>query len=170
VDTSDSLITIAVSKLCKVENITNRILIRFIICFCFAFLSAMLRDIWGINIPKISNTLSILVLICIGQALGSFKLRFDNKLLLLLSLVIFLQYTVLTPSVALNSNKYKDVVFLVISSVSSLYVFRFIAKKIANTNLGGNKLYRKRVLLDYGIPYGRFSCVHFLFVSFRNRI
>lgn len=131
-----SLITIMVFKYFNTRSNDDKRIVRFIICFCLAFMSAALRDVCGLNIPKISNTLSALVLICVGQFLGQMKLKFDNLLLLLVAFVIFIQYTVLTPSVALNGNKYKDVVFLIVSSVSALYVIGGISKKLSHTYSG----------------------------------
>lgn len=132
-----SLITICVSKLFGSSNDVAKNVIRFAVCFSLAFMSAALRDIFEINIPKVSNTLSAVVLMCVGQMLGRLKLKFDNGFLLLMTALIFFQYTVLTPSVALNTNQYKDVVFLIVSSVSALYVLGYISKKITNTVSGG---------------------------------
>lgn len=131
-----SMITICVSKLFRNYNDIVKNTIRFAICFSLAFMSAALRDVFEINIPKFSNTLSAVVLMCVGQMLGRVKMKFDNNLLLLMTVLVFFQYTVLTPSVALNTNQYKDVVFLIVSSVSALYVFGYISKKISNTITG----------------------------------
>ena len=124
-------------------------------------MSAALRDVCGLNIPKISNTLSALVLICVGQFLGQMKLKFDNLLLLLVAFVIFIQYTVLTPSVALNGNQYKDVVYLIVSSVSALYILGTTSKKLVQSRWGGhNRTYWKRIFLGYGISHGRIPCIY----------
>lgn len=132
-----SLITIMVFKYLNTRSDNDKRIVRFIICFCLAFMSAALRDVCGLNIPKISNTLSALVLICVGQFLGQMKLKFDNLLLLLVAFVIFIQYTVLTPSVALNGNQYKDVVYLIVSSVSALYMLGTASKKLVQSRWGG---------------------------------
>lgn len=132
-----SLITIMVFKYLNTRSDNDKRIVRFIICFCLAFMSAALRDVCGLNIPKISNTLSALVLICVGQFLGQMKLKFDNLLLLLVAFVIFIQYTVLTPSVALNGNQYKDVVYLIVSSVSALYILGTTSKKLVQSRWGG---------------------------------
>lgn len=84
-----------VSKCFKACTEKEKVFIRFIICFMLAFVSAAMRDTFGINIPKVSNTLSAIVLICTGHFLGQRKIDFDNKLLFLFALGIFFQYTVL---------------------------------------------------------------------------
>lgn len=131
-----SAVTIFVSKCFKAYTANNKVFIRFVICFMFAFGSAALRDTFGIIIPKVSNTLSVIVLICTGHFLGQRKIDFDNKLLFIFALCIFFQYTVFAPNINLSNNQYKDVVSLIISSVSALYVFGFIGKNIAQTLVG----------------------------------
>lgn len=132
-----SVVTIFVSKCFKACTEKEKVFIRFVICFMLAFVSAAMRDTFGINIPKVSNTLSAIVLICTGHFLGQHKIDFDNKLLFLFALGVFFQYTVLAPNINLGENQYKDVVSLIVSSVSALYVFGFIGKNIAQTLLGG---------------------------------
>lgn len=63
-------ITIAIARWFRTKGDRERMVARFIVCFSLAFLSATLRDAFGINLHKVSNTLSVLVLICAGQMLG----------------------------------------------------------------------------------------------------
>lgn len=135
-----SIITIAINKIFKVcENSSygyNKVrALRLIVCLILASLSIYLSK-HGINIPKVSNTCSGMLLMCIGQMISQRRLDFDNKYMFVIALLVALHYNSLCIGMALNSNSYPDIVTLIVAPTSVLYVLAFIFKKIENSIFG----------------------------------
>lgn len=126
-----------VSKLAMSENLQKKI-IGFGIAF-LATLSGIATNHFGLTIPKCSNVFTGLLLIYIGKITfggGNFIKSFDNKWLLALCCLIFYQYNIFDGEMALNSNKFHDMVHLVVCSWSAMYILAFIGKKIQNNWFG----------------------------------
>lgn len=127
-------ITFFVLKIC--DKPRQAFYIKGVIFLLMTIISSIARDKYSIEIPKVSNTCSILVLLFVGQYLGQKKINFDNKIVLVASCLIFWQYDVLHRPMALNHNNYSDVVFLVVAPLSALYIIGFCGKKIQGDIVG----------------------------------
>ena len=123
-----SVITYIVNRISS--DGTQRILIRFIIIFALACMSNILTNKFNLTIPRISNSLSALLLLQMGLLLGKhFNLRYNNVLLLLFCVIIFFYYVVTDGSVSLNNNRYTNIPQLVFSSLAVFYILAYIGHK-----------------------------------------
>ena len=106
-----------------------------------ATISGIATNVFGIILPKCSNVFTGLLLIYIGKI--SYRLlsgggiySFENKSILFLSVIIFYQYNLFDGGMALNSNRFHDMVHLVVCSWSAMYILAFIGKKIQRGSAG----------------------------------
>ena len=61
---------------------------------------------------------------------------FENGLVLFVCVIIFYQYNLFDGGMALNSNRFHDMVHLVVCSWSAMYILAFIGKKIQRSSAG----------------------------------
>lgn len=119
-----------VSKLTMTETLQKKIVGFGIVLL--ATISGIASNHFGITIPKFSNVFTGLLLIYVGRITwgGHFLKSFDDKWLLALCLLVFYQYNLFDGCMALNNNKFHDMVHLVVCSWSAMYILGFIGKKI----------------------------------------
>lgn len=104
--------------------------LRFSTLLLGAVISNILTNVFEFTIPRFNNVFTAAWLIYVGMLLiQKYKIAFDNKFLLVISLIVFYSSAVLTGDVHLNRNEYRDIVSLTISSLSALYIIAFISKK-----------------------------------------
>lgn len=78
-----------------------------------------------------------MLLLYIGQQLkGKLKVQFDNPYLFVAALLIVYESSLLTGSVGLNHNNYKDVLQLTIGSTCALYAVCYLSRKLEKYRLG----------------------------------
>lgn len=130
------VITCFINKYLGNISMHNKMIVKVLFFFVVATISASLRNVYNLDIPKISNTMSALALISVGQFLGQKKITFDNKFALSASAIVFLQYNLLNPGINMSGNKYTDVVFLITAPVSALYILGYIGKRIQDNVIG----------------------------------
>lgn len=127
-----SIITFVVNKFNPIDK--HRIFIRFIIIFALACLSNILTNNFNLTIPRISNSLSALLLLQIGQLLGQyFNLKYNNAYLLFFSFVIFFYYVITDGLIGLNNNNYTNIAQLVLFSLAVFYILAYIGNKYENS-------------------------------------
>ena len=124
-----------ITKLCKLIKWSNLAFSRFIICMLVATISAYFHKL-GFDIPKISNTCSAMLLICVGHFMGQRKLEFNNRYVFIVSLIVAFHYNALSIGMALNGNEYPDIVTLVVAPISVIYVLAYVFKKIDTSIVG----------------------------------
>jgi hypothetical protein len=99
--------------------------------------SCIFTNVYGLTIPRFSNAISVMLLLYIGQQLhGKLQVKFDNPYLLAAALLIVYESSLLTGSVALNRNSFKDVLHLTVGSTAALYVICFVSKKLECCRIG----------------------------------
>lgn len=129
-----SCLTYLINKI--ITSNSERIILRFIIIFTFACISNILTNKYNVTIPRISNSLSALLLLQIGQLIGQvFNPKYNNLSALIFSIIIVSYYVVTDGSIALNNNRYSNIPQLVLSSVSVFYILAFIGNKFKKTKI-----------------------------------
>ena len=99
--------------------------------------SCIFTNVYGLTIPRFSNAISVMLLLYIGQQLhGKLQVKFDNPYLLVAALLIVYESSLLTGSVGLNHNNYKDVLHLTVGSTAALYAVCFVSKKLEGSRIG----------------------------------
>ena len=99
--------------------------------------SCILTNVYGLTIPRVSNAISVMLLLYIGQQLyGKLQVKFDNPYLLAVALLIVYESSLLTGTVGLNHNGYKDVLHLTVGGTAALYVVCFVSKKLEGCHIG----------------------------------
>ena len=132
-----------VSKSNRLNNSRQKIIGCIILVL--ATISGIATNVFGITLPKCSNVFTGLLLIYVGK--NSYKLlstgggkktlcSFENGLVLFVCVIIFYQYNLFDGGMALNSNRFHDMVHLVVCSWSAMYILAFIGKKIQRSSAG----------------------------------
>lgn len=99
-------------------------------CVLFSFLT----EIFDYTIPRFNNVFTAAWLIYVGMLVNQkIKVKFDNKYLFFLSLMIFYSYAVLHGKIHMNRNDFGDIGTLTLSALSALYIVAFISKNIKGT-------------------------------------
>lgn len=115
---------------------------RFVLLLVLQIVSCVVTNQLNITIPRFSNAISAMFLICLGQLINQkLKPKYDNVWIFLTSLLIIIQSVALTGVVGLNNNDYRDVLQLDVVALAALYCICFIAKKIERNYVG--KLLRR---------------------------
>ena len=116
---------------------TNSHQFEFIRAFVFlggGVLSSFLTEIFDYTIPRFNNVFTAAWLIYVGMLVNQkIKVKFDNKYLFFLSLMIFYSYAVLHGKIHMNRNDFGDIGTLTLSALSALYIVAFISKNIKGT-------------------------------------
>lgn len=100
-----------------------------IIILAGAIASSFMINIWGIEIPRVSQTLQAAWLIFVGMVvMQQIRLTFDNRFVFILCAIGLYSIAVLRSLVHMDGNE-TEIISLTISSVFALYVFSYIAKK-----------------------------------------
>lgn len=110
---------------------------RFVLLLALQVASCMSTNMLGFTIPRFSNAVSVMLLICIGQILNrKLKLEYNNIWLVIGSLLVIIQSVALTGVVGLNHNNYHDVLQLDVVAVAALYVIGYLSKKLDGSKIG----------------------------------
>ena len=89
-----------------------------------------MTNVFDFTIPRFNNVFTAAWLIYVGQqVVQRFKVRFDNRFALIMSVIAFYSFAVLRGSVRLNHNAFDDLVSLTVSTLSALYIVAFWSKK-----------------------------------------
>lgn len=108
-----------------------------VVLLALQIISCIMTNVYGITIPRFSNAVSAMLLLYVGQQVnGRLKIQFDNPYLFGAALLIVYESSLLTGSVALNHNSYKDVLQLTVGSTSALYAACYLSKKLEKHRLG----------------------------------
>ena len=132
-----SIISYIVKKITKDENQYEWS--RFIILLAAQIISCIATSKFNITIPRISNAITVMLLIYIGEQMNNrFKLQFNNWGAAVSSLLIFYQTSTLYDMgiIGLNHNNYHDVLQLTVGCCAVTYLLCFIAKKIESSKIG----------------------------------
>lgn len=104
---------------------------RGVILFMVCVVSCSATNLLGFTIPRFNNVLTAMWLIYCGYILNQYlKVQYNNKWIVFASGVLVYHIASLRGGIGLNSNSYSDVLSLTISSIASLYVICYFAKKI----------------------------------------
>lgn len=99
--------------------------------------SNMATEVYDVVLPKINNSVTAMGLIYLGSFMyQSGYLQNVNKFSFIAGILVLWCLSLTEGSIALNNNRYTSIVQLIGVTISSFYVFAYIAKKIA-TNLVG---------------------------------
>ncbi len=112
--------------------------VRFVVFLLLAVISCTMTNVYDFTIPRFNNVFTALWLLYIGMLLNQRKrIEYNNVFVLCVCLLLVFHMMVIhSGSVALNTNKYVDVVLLTVSSVSCLYIVCFSSKVIQQTSIG----------------------------------
>lgn len=112
-------------------------LVRCCVLLLMAIISCTLTNIWGITIPRVSNTIVGLWLIYVGMQLRQrYKIEFSNFGVFIVSVIIVYHQAIVVGGVSIAGNKFRDVTSLTIISCACLYVICYIAKMIERNRAG----------------------------------
>lgn len=108
------------------ENLS--INVGVLICF---ILGCLMR--YTINIPRFSPALTLILFYHLGNVyfVNKEKINFDNILICFLSFILLLILNNFG-SVSMNANLFKDPIFLILCSISGIYMIFYISKVIDN--------------------------------------
>lgn len=116
---------------------------RYEVARCLTFLvmavlSCIFTNVMDVTIPRCNNVFTALWLLYVGMLINQrYKVEYDNAIIVVVCAVLAYHLMIINPgSVALNSNKYHDVVTLTVSSVACLYMICFVSKKIQLLSIG----------------------------------
>ncbi len=102
-----------------------------LILVLFTFSCGCLMNKLGLNIQRFSPSLTLLLPYYIGHLVGQkqLKVSFNNRFFFVLSLSN-LFYLSNKGSIAMNTNSFTSVIFLILNMIYGIYVVMFISKKI----------------------------------------
>lgn len=126
-----------VSWLCKrvTKNDGQYEWIRFIVLLTLCVMAEILSNKYGFTIRRFSNSFTAMLLIYIGKLLYQ-RFSFNNGYFAIICSIIIFEVACMLGGVALNGNKYSDILQLVIASPAVLYLIMFIGRKIEHFQLG----------------------------------
>lgn len=118
------------------KEVKQKVFPVFLLSLC-VISCTMTRDL-GFNIPRFNNTFTAMWLIYVGYWLkNKAKWEFDNVWMFLGSGILFIHFCMTYPAgMALNANKFADVISLTVGTVSTLYVICYISVKLQGCLLG----------------------------------
>ena len=113
------------------KNKVKSMLIWIVILVFISTISVSLK-IYGISIPRISQSMTITIFIFTGLMLKQkLNMKFDNWIMVIIAGLIYLQCIVLPhPHSSFPLNSFPDIVLPLSMSVSSLYIILFVSKRI----------------------------------------
>ena len=102
--------------------------------FCLVLITFMcgcLMNKFNLNIPRFSPAFTLMLPYYVGNLIGQkkFNVSFDNKFFFLLS-ITNLFYLSNKGTVAMNSNTFTSITFLILNMIYGIYTILFISKKI----------------------------------------
>lgn len=111
---------------------------RCVLLLSLAILSCLFTNLYGLTIPRFSNVFTASWLIYVGMLVNQrHRIQYSSGFVLTLCIILVFHLILLHKgSVALNTNKYDDVVMLTMSSLSFLYIICFFSKKVQDTYAG----------------------------------
>ena len=112
--------------------------IRCIIFLSLAILSCICTQLFNLTIPRFNNVFTASWLLYVGMLVNQrYRIQYSSGFITALCVIVVFHLILLHKgSVALNTNRYDDVVILTISSLSFLYIVCFFSKKIQDTYIG----------------------------------
>ncbi|MCH4155663.1 MAG: acyltransferase [Muribaculaceae bacterium] len=111
--------------------------IRLIVLVALCSASCILSNVYGITVKRVSNTVTVMLLIYMGQQVyGRFKMKFNNIYMFIVCLLIMYHEAVIHGEISLNDNRYADMMHLVAGAGSALYVVCYISRKVTGTWIG----------------------------------
>lgn len=131
-----TIISCIVDKICeKIKFDNNKVM--FSILLILLFISTSMTELLSLTIPRLSISISAMLLIYIGYYLKQImKLEYNNKFVFFISIVVLICNTFFVDRIRLNQNIIVNPVTFIISAVCGLYMLCFIGKKIENNILG----------------------------------
>lgn len=107
---------------------------KAVVLLALQIMSCVATNVLGITIPRVSNAITAMFLIYIGQEMNNrCRLKFDNPYVCIAALLIVYESSLISGSVGLNKNHYHDVLQLTIGCMAALYAVCFMSKKIEQT-------------------------------------
>lgn len=122
----------------------------FAIVVLTSTISVGLNVLYGFSIPRISQSLTAATFVLCGMLLKQrLRLNFNNWIIMIVAVAIYLQYIMLPHSHLSFHYKFPDIIFPLALGIAALYVILFISKKIeripflsdALSYVGCNSLY-----------------------------
>lgn len=99
--------------------------------------SCISTNVFAFTIPRVSNAISAMLLLYIGQQINrNWEIEFNNKYVFIGALMIVYESSLLVGGVSMNSNQFVDVLQLTAGSVCALYAICFISKKLEGKYIG----------------------------------
>lgn len=125
---------VLIKKVIKTKNADAMMCLTLLILLC---ISGICTNVFNITIPRFSISLSVMILIYFGMLIKQkYKFKFDNVYIFFISILLFTSNCIFVNGISLNTNKYYNPVTFLVSSISSVYILCFIAKKIENLQIG----------------------------------
>ncbi len=119
-------------KKCKLEDGS-----MFVILLALQIVSCIATNIFNFTIPRVSNAVSVMLLIYLGQQLNNrWKVQFNNVALLLVSILVVYESSLLIGGVGMNHNIFKDALQLTVGATCALYVICYFSKKMEKSFVG----------------------------------
>ncbi len=116
-----SVISYVIDKIANKYHLGSDKII-FVVLLVLLFISTSLTEIFSITIPRISNSISAMILIYIGYYFKQvLELKYDNILIFLISIIGLICNTIFVGRIDLNVNKIINPVTFIASSVAGMY-------------------------------------------------
>lgn len=110
---------------------------RLVALLALCIISCTISNIFSFTIPRFNNTFTAMWLIYSGYMLRNyFQWRFTNIYVCCISGMLLYHNVTILGGVNLNSNDFRDVASLTITSISALYVVCFFSQKMEKNILG----------------------------------
>lgn len=131
-----SIVTTIIKNIQRKFKIIDKEELTFLILFLGLTFSIFCTEILDITVPRVNNSISAMILIYIGYYLNNVKkIEFNNIYLFFISLIIVITNTIFIGKIEFNSNRLKNPLTFLITSVGALYVLGVISKKIENKKI-----------------------------------
>lgn len=126
-----------VSWLCKrvAKNDDQYEWIRFIVLLTLCVIAGIMSNKYGLTIRRFSNSFTAMLLIYIGKLMYQ-RFSFNNGYFAIICTIIIFEVACMLGGVALNGNKYSDILQVIIAGPAALYLIMFMGKKIEHFQLG----------------------------------
>lgn len=129
-----SIVSWIISKFIK--NGSTYDWIRLIVFTVLCGISCTLTNYYSLTIPRLSNAVSCMPLIFIGNQIWQrFHVKFSNVYVAMLSLLIMYLIFIFEGRMSLNGNKFNSPMHLVGTTFSTIYVLSYFSIKIQKTRI-----------------------------------
>lgn len=111
--------------------------LRGIALLAMCIIAGLLSNKYGLTIRRFSNTFTAMLLIYLGKVMyQKMKLSFDNGYLAIVCALVAFEVACMLGGVALNGNKYEDILQLLVAAPAVLYIIMYIGKHIEKNLIG----------------------------------